>query len=335
MSSRKKPSPSSRRSRRRGPSRAMILGWAFLGVMVVLAVAAVAMLLRDRPAPTQTAVVGEAPVPGLNSAFQAEETAPPIVLAEGTNGRAVDVLGIRCDFTQPAELTVGVLTCADLSGMGNTVAENVRNAGWGEIVWTVAEDGSLLLRSKEQAALTADAFEQQEAFLKSQQPENLARTFLENSGIIPLLRPYGLELSRDAENNDGMIVFRGTGDGPQTECTVRFSFLYTGAFNQAVIRAVYLAGPVTTAEVIPLKKAAENAVTWSSADAGGVYVTACAVRPIRGIPFYVMTCQDGTVAYALAVKESVLSQVPGAEALYREMMTEGLQEYVAVPGAAY
>ena len=313
----------------------MILGWAFLGVMVVLAVAAIAMLLKNRPAGAGNGAAVQPTPHGVGSAFQTEETAPPLTLAEGTGGRAVEVKGIRCDFTEPGELVVGVLKSADLSAIGNAVADNVRNTGWGEAVWSVSEDGSLLLRAKEQTALTADAFERQEAFLASAQPENLARTFLENSGLIELLRPYGLELSRQAENNDGMILFRGTGDGPQTECSVRFSFLYTGAFNQAVIRAVYLDSPLTTAQVTPLKKAAENAVTWSSADTGGVYVTACEIRPIRGIPFYVMTCQDGTVAYAPAVSESVLAQVPGAAALYREMMTEGLQEYVEVPGAAY
>lgn len=321
--------------RRRSASRALILGWAFLGVMVALAVAAIAMLLGNRPAAGNDGAPGPAPAPGVGSAFRTEQTAPPLTLAEGTGGRAVEVKGIRCDFTEPGELIVGTLKSVDLSAIGNAVADNARSSGWGEVVWTVAEDGSLLLRAREQTALTADAFDRQEAFLASAQPENLARTFLENSGIIDLLRPYGLELSRQAENNDGMILFRGTGDGPETECSVRFSFLYTGAFNQAVIRAVYLDSPLTTAQVTPLKKAAENAVTWSSADAGGVYVTACEIRPIRGIPFYVMTCQDGTVAYALAVDEGVLAQVPGAADLYREMMAEGLQEYVAVPGAAY
>lgn len=83
-------------------------------------------------------------------------------------------------------------------------------------------------------ALTPDNYDKQEAFLASSQPENAARTFLEHSGLIGLLRNYGLELGTAAENDNGVITFRGTGSTAQSECSVRFSFLYTGDFNQAV-----------------------------------------------------------------------------------------------------
>lgn len=328
----------SHRARRpRGRSGAMTAGWLFLGAALMLAVVVLVLLLPGRNAkgssgPEATPLP---PADGPGSAFQTEETAPPLVHAQGTGGRAVDVRAVRCDFSAPESLTVGVLRSADLSGLADAVAENAGASGWGEVTWTVTNSGELLLRSKAQTPLTADAFARQEAFLTTAQPENLARTFLENSGLIPLLRGYGLTLSTAAENSDGMITFRGTGDAPQTECSVRFSFLYTGAFNQAVVRAVYLDGAVTTSDVVPLKTAIKGAVTWNSADLGGVDVTACEIRPIRGIPFYVLTCSDGTVAYALAVKESALSQVPGAAELYREMMSEGIQEYQEVPGAGY
>ena len=328
----------SRRARpRRARSGALIAGWIFLGAALALAVAALIWLLPGRDA-RGSAGTAATPVPaaaGPGSAFQTEETAPPMVYAQGTGGRAVDVRAIRCEFTPPESLTVGVLRSADLSGLADEVVRNVGQAGWGEVVWSFADSGDLLLRARTPAALTGDAFARQEAFLATAQPENLARTFLDNSGLIPLLSAYGLRLSTAAENSDGMITFRGVGDAPQTECSVRFSFLYTGAFNQAVVRAVYLDGAVTTDEVVPLKTAAKSAVTWSSADGGAVDVTACEIRPIRGIPFYVLTCEDGTVAYALAVSEDVLSQVPGAAAAYREMMEAGLQEYQEVPGAGY
>ena len=324
-----------RRPPRRGDPRALIIGWAFLGVMLVLAVAAIAVLLPKRSAAPAETAPGPALSPApVSSEFQTETTAPPLTLAEGTGGRAVNILGYKDDYTPPKEVVAGMLKGVDLLELAPIVAENVKAAGWGEITWT-SSAGDLTLRAARQEPLAADGFERQEAFLQSDQPENLARTFLENSGLIGLLRGYGLSLSTRAENDNGMIIFRGTGDGPQTECSVRFSFLYTGAFNQAVIRAVFLDGAVTTEDVVPLKEAAKNAVTWSSAEAGGVYVIDVGLRPIRGIPFYVFTCQDGTVAYALAVKPSVLDQISGARAMYEEMMAEGIQEYTEVPGAGF
>ena len=132
-----------------------------------------------------------------------------------------------------------------------------------------------------------------------------------------------------------MITFRGRGQDERTECTVQFSFLYTGAFNQAVLRGTYLAGAVTTDKVLSLKKAAENAVTWGSADNGAVDVVSAELRSIRGLPFYAMTCSDGTVAYALAVPETELDAVPGGREIYEKMMEDGIQEYMEIPGAGF
>lgn len=80
-----------------------------------------------------------------------------------------------------------------------------------------------------------------------------------------------------------MITFRGTGSTAQSECSVRFSFLYTGDFNQAVLRAVYLDGAADV-PALAIKKAASNAVTWDSADDGTVSVTAVELRSVRGLP---------------------------------------------------
>ena len=181
-------------------------------------------------------------------------------------------------------------------------------------------------------ALTPDNYDKQEAFLASSQPENAARTFLEHSGLIGLLRNYGLELGTAAENDNGVITFRGTGSTAQSECSVRFSFLYTGDFNQAVLRAVYLDGAADV-PALAIKKAASNAVTWDSADDGTVSVTAVELRSVRGLPFYAFTCSDGSVAYALACDESALDSVSGAQEIYEETMRDGLREYVEISGA--
>lgn len=119
-----------------------------------------------------------------------------------------------------------------------------------------------------------------------------------------------------------MITFRGTGGTAQSECSVRFSFLYTGDFNQAVLRAVYLDGAADV-PALAIKKAASNAVTWDSADDGTVSVTAVELRSVRGLPFYAFTCSDGSVAYALACDESALDSVSGAQEIYEETMRDG------------
>ena len=129
-----------------------------------------------------------------------------------------------------------------------------------------------------------------------------------------------------------MITFRGTGGTAQSECSVRFSFLYTGDFNQAVLRAVYLDGAADV-PALAIKKAASNAVTWDSADDGTVSVTAVELRSVRGLPFYAFTCSDGSVAYALACDESALDSVSGAQEIYEETMRDGLREYVEISGA--
>ena len=321
--------------RRGGTSVTLVAGWIFLGVMIILAAAAVIALLprESRRAPTAPENAPISAPEGPGSAFHTDETAPPMTILDGTGGRKVDIGSFQCDFTPPDTVTVGVLKSVDLASVGDTVRANVSAAGWGDVVCSVTGSGELLIRAAAQQVLPGGDYSRQEAFLASSQPENLARTFLENSGLIPLLREHGLYLTNEIENDDGMIIFRGTGDEPGTECVISFSFLYTGAFNQAVLRATYLDGAVTTDKVLSLRKAGESAVTWSSAESGEVTVVEAELRPIRGLPFYVFTGEDGTVAYALAVERSALREVSGAEAVFDEMMRSGIQEYVEISGA--
>ena len=332
----RKEETSSRRARRASQKKVMLIGWIFLGVMLAAALAAVILLLpgRDKAPDTEDRPLS---VPQLNpgvggSAFQTEQTAPPIETGNAGSGRRVSVNRFDCDYTPPETVTLGVLKSVDLTALGETVAATVAANGWGSVTYSVSENGSLLLQNPGAPALTPDNYEKQEAFLASSRPENAARTFLEHSGLIGLLRSYGLELGTAAENDNGVITFRGTGSTAQSECSVRFSFLYTGDFNQAVVRAVYLDGAADVPALAP-KKAASNAVTWDSADEGAVSVTAVELRSVRGLPFYAFTCSDGSVAYALAADESALDSLPGARELYEEIMRDGLREYVEIRGA--
>ena len=318
---------------RRGSLRGILIaGWILLAALLVLSVVLLAHLLtRSDPEPAAVSAPAVGPGPA-GSAFSGE--GPALSTGEGKGGRAVKIRSIDCAFNLPGEVTIGRLETLDLSGIAQQVGDNVRSAGWGETVWSVTENGTLLIRAKNLAALTPADYERQAAFLTGPQPENMARTFLENSRLIPMLRDYGLVLDTAAENNNGEISFRGAGNTPGTECTARFTFLYTGAFNQAVIRAVYLADAVSTDKVLTLKQAAADAVTWSAGDGeGSVSVIGAELRHIRGIPFYVLDCSDGTAAYALAVEEEALDLVPGAADVYRQLLRDGIQDNISIPGA--
>ena len=158
------------------------------------------------------------------------------------------------------------------------------------------------------------------------------------TAALPVISAMGVECAvlptavLSAHSQFEGFTFRGTGSTAQSECSVRFSFLYTGDFNQAVLRAVYLDGAADV-PALAIKKAASNAVTWDSADDGTVSVTAVELRSVRGLPFYAFTCSDGSVAYALACDESALDSVSGALEIYEETMRDGLREYVEISGA--
>ena len=311
--------------------RLLKIGWAFLGLMLLLAGAAVVKLTRSgdpNASPLPTVDPGPA-----GSAFTGHSPAT-LTTGEGQGGRAVKIKGVDVNYVPPEELTFGRLATVDLSALGQAVADNVRAMGWGEIVWSETDNGALLLRSASPKVLTGEDFERQSAYLASDKPEAAARTFLEHSRLATLLQPYGLRLDLTAENNGGEITFRGTGDAPQSSCSVQLTFLYTGSFGQAVIRAVYLADTVTTRDVLSLNKALDHAVTWSAGSGEAARVTAVELRHVRGIPFYVLTCDDGTVAFAPAVSEETLSQVPGALETYRQMLSDGIQDNLVMPGAA-
>ena len=290
--------------------RGMLLaGWGFLAAVILLAAAVFVRLLPEReeaPAIVPTAAPGPA---GSAFTVQAEQ---PLPAGDGRGG--------------------GRLSTVDLSDIGKKVSDNVRAAGWGDTVWSVTENGALLIRAANMTVLSGADFEKQSAFLKTDKPEQISRTFLDNSGLIGLLRDYGLTLSTQVENNDGEILFRGTGTLPGCECTARFTFLYTGAFDQAVIRAVYLADAVTVSDVIPLSKAASRAVTWMAGTGESVVVTDAELRHVSGLPFYALTCSDGTTAFALAVDEDALSAVPGALETYDSLMSDGIENNVSLSG---
>ena len=312
-----------------GKNPLSIAGWVFLGAMILLAAAVLVRLLPERKQaeePRQTAAPGPA-----GSAFTAQGQ-QPLTTKEGQGGRSVVIRGIDCDYTPPAEITLGRLGTVDLSAIGKKVSDNVRSAGWGETVFSVTENGSLLLRAAEMPVLGGADFERQSAFLKTDKPEQISRTFLDNSGLIPLLRDYGLTLSTQVENKNGEIIFHGGGSLPGCECSARFTFLYTGAFDQAVIRAVYLADAVSTPDVIPLTKAITRAVSWMASAEEGVRVTGVELRHVSGLPFYVLSCSDGTTAFALAVSEDALAAVPGAAETYDRLMADGIENNVALSG---
>lgn len=318
------------RGGRSGGKLTLALGWVFLAAVIVLAAVTLMRLLPSRDEGDDTSQTGVAPGPA-GSAFTSQGV-QSLTTQEGQGGRSVKIQGVDCVYTPPEEITFGRLTTVDLSGIGQSLCDNVRAAGWGDTVWSLTENGSLLLRAAQMRALTGAEFESQAAFLQTRQPENLARTFLDNSGLIALLRGYGLYLSTDVENTNGEIVFTGTGSAPQSACSARFTFMYNGLFDQAVIRAVYLADAVTTREVTPLNDALEHAVTWSAGSGGDVRVTAVELRQVKGIPFYVFTCSDGTAAYALAVDEDILAQVPGAAQIYAGLMADGIENNVNPSG---
>ncbi len=307
------------------------LGWIFLGAMLILAAAAVFRLAGSKD-PNAEPLPTVAPGPA-GSAFVNPDHAT-LTTGEGQGGRSVKIRGVDCDYTPPEELVFGRLAHVDLSALGQAAADNARSCGWGEILWSETGDGALQLRSANPKVMSGDDFERQSAYLASDKPEAAARTFLENSRLASLLEPYGLHLDLTAENNGGEITFRGVGDAPQSRCSVKLTFLYTGSFSQAVIRAVYLADPVVTRDVLSLNRAMDHAVTWDSGSGEATRVSAVELRYVRGIPFYVLTCADGTVAFAPALSEETLSQAPGALESYRQMLAEGIQDNLVMPGAA-
>ena len=327
-------SPRRGERRKRNPPRDMKrmlrIGWIALGLMLALSVGLLIRLALYDPAPAEPAPPSPAVEPGpAGSAFSGPAATPST--DEGRGGRWVKITGFDCDYEPPGEITVGRLTDVDLTEIAGQLCDNARAAGWGELIWSVT-DGTLQLRARDFARLSAADYEKQTAFLAGPQPENMARTFLENCGLVLLLKNYGLSLGLEAENNNGEISFYGNGSAPGAECSARFDFLFTGAFNQALIRATYLADAVTTDKVVKPRKAAEDAVTWTPGAEGQTRVTDVELRHIRGIPFYVFTCGDGTAAYALAVEEEVLSQVPGAEEIYGQLLSGGIRENTVVPG---
>lgn len=312
-----------------GTNRLLGIGWGFLAAVLVLA-AAVSLRLAlgdgdgEDPAPTID--------PGPAGSAFGGDGVQTLTTDEGDGGRTVNITGMDCAYTEPEEITFGLLENVDVSGIGTQAAENLRAAGWGEITWSQTEEGMLLLRSVDPPVLGGGDFEEQAAFLDSDKPEAFARTFLENSGMVSLLRDYGISLNTSqVENNDGEIVFTGTSSQPGGTCELRMIFFYTGAFNQATLRATYLAGAVSTDRVVPLRRAVKNAVTWTSGS-GETRVTQVELRHIRGLPFYVFTCDDGTVAYALAVEENALDGVPGAAEVYQELLGGGIENNVTVSG---
>lgn len=307
---------------------AALAGWIFLAVAILAAVVAIVLLLGQK----------EPEVPAWEPTYPSNETvAPPQTgsTAGDKGGSRVIINGIQCDFTPPAELTFGVVESVDLSAIADTLCANAGRAGWGALVSRQSGDGSLLIYRQNASVLPGDKYEEQAAFMESSRPEDLARTFLTDCGIYNHLANYGINLSLEMERTEGALLFRGSADGLESESWVRLSFMYDGSLNQMKVYAVHLANPVTTQAVVPLEMAASQAVCWTSTGLSATQVTAAEIRSVKGIPFYALTCTDGSTAYALAVEESALDANPAARAVYEEVMLTGIQEYVRLEGAGY
>lgn len=306
-------------------------GWIFLLVAILAAVAAILylVLVKDKGIDILHPAAGTAGGQTQTDAGQADD------VPDGNGGKTISISGVLCDFAEPDSVTFGVRRTVDFSGLADALIENARAAGWGTLVSSLSEDGALLVYPETNRVLPGDKYDAQTAFLQSAQPEALARTFVSDAGLYGLLQGYGITLSTDVSNNNGVIGFSGTSDQPQSECRAQLNFLYDGSLNQLKLYAVYLADAVTTEDVTPLKEAVKDAVSWTYAGTEATQVTAAELRSVSGIPLYVLTCADGSVAYALAVKYSTLAQYPEALAVYETMMKGGIQEYVRTEGAGY
>lgn len=307
---------------------ATLAGWIFLGVAIVAAIVAIVILLGQK----------EPEVPAWEPTYPSNETvAPPQTggLAGADGGTSVIINGIQCSFTPPMELTFGVVESLDLTSIADTVCANAARMGWGNLVFSQGDDGALLFYPANAKVLPGDKYEEQSAFMKSSRPEDLARTFLTDSGIYNQLANHGITLSLDMERQGGGLLFRGTGEGVASDSWVRLSFLYDGSLNQMKVYAVHLADAVTTQAVVPMERAASQAVSWNSTGLSATQVTGAEIRSVSGIPFYAFTCSDNTTAYALAVEESALEASPRAKAVYEKLMLTGIQEYVRLEGAGY
>ena len=302
-------------------------GWIFFGIVAAIALLVILVLLvpeKSEPEPVEIKPApAVAPQPASAGGISVEN-AP-------AQGSALTIGRVESDFTAPGELSFGVPQNMDLSALSESISANVRSAGWGNVNCTATAD-ALLITAAEQPVFTAADYDAQKAFLASAQPENFARTFLQDSGIISLLSQYGFSMSSNAYNNKGEITFRGTGANAQDSCAITFSFLYTGAFNQARLTAVKSESSFTTKDIVPLKKAAARAISWTAARAETVTASSVSIEYVRGIPFYVFSLSDGGEAYALAITEAALSQSPEAVRVYSELMDNGISEYVETNG---
>lgn len=305
-----------------------LAGWIFLAAAILVAVVVIVVLLGQK----EPEVPDWEPTYPTNQTVEAPQTGGT---AGAEGGSSVIINGIQCSFTPPAELTFGVVESVDLTPIADTICANAARNGWGSLVYRPSDDGALVFYPANAAVLPGDKYEEQAAFMDSSRPEDLARTFLTDSGIYNHLANYGITLSLDMERTGGALLFRGSSAGQESESWVRLSFLYDGSLNQMKVYAEELADAVTTQAVVPLEKAASQAVSWNSTGLSATQVTAAEIRSIRGIPFYVFACADGTTAYALAVEESALEASPRAKAEYESRMLTGIQEYVRLEGAGY
>ena len=319
------------RTPERSRSRVLrVSGWVFLGVVLLLAVVAILFLLKpERAAATEeddslSFSPGQLYRPAANDTSSGETV--------DNTGNSVHIRSLKADFTPPEELSFGIRQSIDFSSLAPTVCERVRAAGWGKVSYRTSDDGSLVFYAEEVPVLGGNEQEQQSAFLATDQPEALARTFLQDSGLVALLSESGLSLDLTGENKNGSFCFYG--DDPE-DCSLRFSFFYTGAFNQLRVRAFGMTDSVTTDAVVPLSAALARAFSWSASASEETDALSVEIRSIRGIPFYVFTCEDGSAAYALAVDESVLSEKEEVYSVYQEILHSGIQEYIELPGAGY
>lgn len=307
------------------------LGIAALAVVLLAAAGAVLFLiLTGEGEKPETAPAGPS-VPVWYGEGAKQENGAPAASVPETGGNQAKISRVP-DTDTPGTLTLGLAEAVDFSADADTIAANLAQAGWGRLKWSVSSDGGLLLYNPEAPVLSPEDYEKQTAWLETSGPEQQARTFLQNSGVLRRLEARGYTLDLTAIHKEGDIAFEGS-DAAGMPCSIRFSFLYTGSFNQAVLTAETMENTSVTDRVISAKRASDKAHTWNGTGAEAVEALSCELRSIRGIPFWVYHCADGSTAYALAVEEEALSQVPGLAGTYAGLMELGLQEYVFVPGA--
>lgn len=248
-------------------------------------------------------------------------------------------LEIETEYDEPSDLYIAKQSSVQLTEEDmETIIHNLTETGWNDVTGRLSSfqsDTQFVLNLSQPETFDYSSLGEKDEipnFTATEKHVEFAKQFLNDSGIINVLKGHGVELSNQPSDETFATLFYGYYQGFRTETYLRLHFSPDGTLGDAQLYVVSFEDPLLTSKILPLEEAIKDAFYCSVCTGlGDDKYSIISVEAVykSGLPFYELELhneQNGTImnGYALAVDYNEIESDEELMKVFDNLMRDGI-----------